>query len=309
MSNYLAIPTHSAPLGRDIHLRDIVHVENGDVVLDIEEATITPGVTAIVGPHHTHASALLRVLSTLEEPTMGTVTVGGVPFGGRSTATSHLTSGTPALGGALTGGQTSSEPGGSAALARLRSRIGYVPTDVSIDHTTSIASLVTNAAWLRGLNGHDAREAARTTLDTMGLTSVHNKRVRSIARIRKSRIRDNPARRHGANADRRARTALAMACVAQPAFVFLDQPTRWLLNPSEQDNYLQLIRHTGAGTVLISTNNIHEAAQFADHIMVLNEGRILAHDTVQGFVDSAPVGYEEDTPLDAAYQAALASAY
>lgn len=309
MSNYLASPNHSTPLGRDIHLRDVMHVEGGDVVLDIEDLTISPGVTAVVGPHRQHASALLRLLSTLDEPTMGTVTVGGVPFGGRSTATSHLTSGTTPPSSSLTGGLSASGSGTPAALARLRSRIGYVPLDATIDPTTSIVGLVTNAAWLKGLNGHDARDAANKTLDTMGLLSVQRSRVRRIAAARQSGGRDRPARRYGANADRRARTALAMACVGNPAFVFLDHPTRWMLNPDERANYLQLIRHTGAGTVLISTDDIHAAAQCADHVIVLNEGRILAHDTVQGFVDSAPAGYEEDTPLDAAYQAALASAY
>ena len=78
----------------------------------------------------------------------------------------------------------------------------------------------------------------------------------------------------------RRRLDLAASLVAQPAVIFLDEPTTGL-DPHKREEVWAMIRALTAGgsTVLLTTQYLDEADALADEIVVIDAGRAIAHGT------------------------------
>jgi ABC-2 type transport system ATP-binding protein len=78
----------------------------------------------------------------------------------------------------------------------------------------------------------------------------------------------------------RQRLLLALALVNQPQIIFLDEPTTGL-DPHARRNFWQLIKQLKAKgrTVILTTHYMDEAEQLCDEILIMDKGRIIAHDT------------------------------
>ena len=81
----------------------------------------------------------------------------------------------------------------------------------------------------------------------------------------------------------RRRLDLAASLVGRPSVVFLDEPTTGL-DPSKREDMWGMVRglvRDGA-TVLLTTQYLDEADALADDIVVIDHGRVIAHDTPDG---------------------------
>ncbi len=81
----------------------------------------------------------------------------------------------------------------------------------------------------------------------------------------------------------RRRLDLAASLVGRPSVVFLDEPTTGL-DPSKREDMWGIVRalvREGA-TVLLTTQYLDEADALADDIVVIDHGRVIAHDTPDG---------------------------
>ncbi len=77
----------------------------------------------------------------------------------------------------------------------------------------------------------------------------------------------------------RRRLDLAAALVHRPPVLFLDEPTTGL-DPSGRNDLWALIGELVAdGTIVLLTQYLEEADRLADTIVVINDGRIIAHGT------------------------------
>ena len=78
----------------------------------------------------------------------------------------------------------------------------------------------------------------------------------------------------------RRRLDLAMTLVGDPRLIFLDEPTTGL-DPRSRHTMWQIIRELVAGgvTVFLTTQYLEEADELADHIAMLDHGRIVAEGT------------------------------
>jgi len=75
------------------------------------------------------------------------------------------------------------------------------------------------------------------------------------------------------------RVGLADALVHEPQLIILDEPTIGL-DPNQIRSVRQLIKSlAGQHTVLISTHILHEVDMTCSRVLILDKGRILAHDT------------------------------
>ncbi len=75
----------------------------------------------------------------------------------------------------------------------------------------------------------------------------------------------------------RRRVAFALALIAGPSLLVLDEPTAGLDVNGRRDFWAAARAHTGSGhTFLFSTHYLEEADENADRIILLNEGRIVA---------------------------------
>ncbi|MFE0176926.1 ATP-binding cassette domain-containing protein [Streptomyces sp. NPDC059002] len=105
------------------------------------------------------------------------------------------------------------------------------------------------------------------------------------------------------------RLDIAMTLVGSPRVIFLDEPTTGL-DPRARHNMWGIIRElvTGGVTVFLTTQYLDEADELADHIAVLNDGKIAAEGTSEELKRLIPGGHVRLRFTDpAAYQfAALA---
>ncbi len=88
----------------------------------------------------------------------------------------------------------------------------------------------------------------------------------------------------------RQKLAIARALLNNPSVLLMDEPTR-SLDPVVADSLRSFIREEmveGEGkTVVLATHNLAEARQMCDTIAVLDKGRVVACDTLQGLLGRA----------------------
>ena len=110
------------------------------------------------------------------------------------------------------------------------------------------------------------RSAVENALSVAGLESVRRKRVGSLS------------------LGMRQRLVLAMALLAGPQFLVMDEPTNGL----DADGALwvrNFLKHFSAqgGTVLLSSHLLRDMQAVADHIVMIDRGRIVASGTAAEF--------------------------
>jgi ABC-2 type transport system ATP-binding protein len=88
------------------------------------------------------------------------------------------------------------------------------------------------------------------------------------------------------------RLDLAMTLVGDPQIIFLDEPTTGL-DPRSRRAMWQIIRELVAGgvTIFLTTQYLEEADQLADHIAVLDHGKLVAEGTAHELKRLVPGGH------------------
>jgi ABC-2 type transport system ATP-binding protein len=90
----------------------------------------------------------------------------------------------------------------------------------------------------------------------------------------------------------RRRLDLAMGLVGDPQLIFLDEPTTGL-DPRSRRGMWQIIRELVAGgvTIFLTTQYLEEADQLADHVALLDHGRLVAEGTPDQLKRLVPGGH------------------
>lgn len=96
------------------------------------------------------------------------------------------------------------------------------------------------------------------------------------------------------------RLDIAMSLIGSPEVIFLDEPTTGLDPQARLDVWATITQLAASGTtVLLTTQYLDEAEHLADRIAILNEGRIIADDTLaelKKLLPAATVEYVEKQP-------------
>ncbi|RPA10247.1 ATP-binding cassette domain-containing protein [Gordonia sp. OPL2] len=144
----------------------------------------------------------------------------------------------------------------------VRSLIGLTGQYASVDEDLTAAENLTIFARLVGTPGRRARGRADELLDTFGLSEVADRPVRQFS------------------GGMRRRLDLAASLVTAPRLLFLDEPTTGL-DPRTRLQMWNIVRAMVAdgSTVLLTTQYLDEADHLADHIAVMDRGRIVADGT------------------------------
>jgi oleandomycin transport system ATP-binding protein len=115
---------------------------------------------------------------------------------------------------------------------------------------------------LLDLSGRDARRRAAELLEWFDLSAAARR----------------PAKTYSGGM--RRRLDLAASLVGHPEVIFLDEPTTGL-DPAKREDMWGVVRTQVAqgASVLLTTQYLEEADALADEIVVMDAGRVIAHDT------------------------------
>jgi len=149
--------------------------------------------------------------------------------------------------------------------AEVRRHIGLTGQYASVDEALTGRQNLVMIGQLLDLSGAEARRRAAELLDWFDLTAAA----------------DRPARTYSGGM--RRRLDLAASLVGRPRVVFLDEPTTGL-DPGKREDMWQVVRSLVAeGTsVLLTTQYLDEADALANDIVVIDHGRVIAHDRPDG---------------------------
>ena len=230
-------------------------------VLGISDVTwkLEGGIVGLLGPNGAGKSTLIKMMAGLLRPSRGSLTVFGKnPFDD----------------------------------VEIRRRIGYAPEHEKTWDTLTALELVEAMAKLAGVG--DARKAAKSALDQMGMTDAMNRRVKGFSK------------------GMRQRTKLATAIAHDPEFLLLDEPLTGV-DPMARIDIVDRIRKLGAAgkTVVVSSHVLYEIEALTRDIVVIYRGQVLAEGNVyeiRKLIDQHPHRIRVECDQPHAVGAALAQA-
>lgn len=143
--------------------------------------------------------------------------------------------------------------------------IGYLPdVPAFYPYMTSMEYLL-YCGQIAGLSKSLSKERATYYLQLVGLAN-DKKRIKGFSRGMKQRL------------------GVAQALIHQPKILICDEPTSALdpIGRQELLAILQKIKHET--TVIFSTHILHDAQMICDEIAILNDGKIVLHDSIQAIL-------------------------
>jgi len=155
----------------------------------------------------------------------------------------------------------------SASPNQVRRKIGLVTCDERSFYwrLTGRQNLSFFGA-LYGLTREQVQERGESLLEMLGLAAAANERYQGYSSGMKQKL------------------AIARGLLADPAIVFYDEPTR-SLDPLSAQNVREWIRSMRASspgqTHVIATNQLSEAEQLCDRVVILARGRLIAQGTIR----------------------------
>jgi ABC-2 type transport system ATP-binding protein len=155
--------------------------------------------------------------------------------------------------------------GRPAGSPELRRRVGYLPQDPTIYNDLRI---VDNVRYFATLYGFD-NQAADDAIDRVGLTDHRTALCANLS------------------GGQRTRVSLACALVCQPDLLVLDEPTVGLDPVLRADLWEQFSELARVGTTLLVSSHVMDEADHCGDLLLMREGRLVAHTT--------PTQLREDT--------------
>ena len=146
----------------------------------------------------------------------------------------------------------------------IRKVIGYLPETPPLYQDMVVSRFLEFAAGLRNVPRRKIASSVDRVLEQCGLKGV---RHRIIGRLSKGF---------------QQRVGLAQAMIHDPKILILDEPTIGL-DPIQIIEIRKLIQQLGtAHTILLSSHILPEVTQICQRVIIINEGEIVAMDTLDG---------------------------
>ncbi len=174
----------------------------------------------------------------------------------------------------------------------VRRRIGYMPENVPLYKEMRVTEYLTFRAKMKDVPRRGRKGRVESVIDRCWLEDVQKQTIGTLSKGYRQRV------------------GLADALMGDPDILILDEPTIGL-DPSQVRQVRSLIRELGRDhTVLLSTHILPEVEVACDRVIIINNGRIAAEDSVDSLRSGGGAGseyYVEVKGPGAAVSSALAA--
>jgi len=145
---------------------------------------------------------------------------------------------------------------------QVRSRIGYLPENNPLYLDMYVKESMAFIAGIHGIENQEER--INEVIELTGLTPEQHKKIGQLSRGYRQRV------------------GLAQAILHNPEVLILDEPTSGL-DPNQLIGIRQLIRDLGkTKTIILSTHIMQEVEAVCNQVIIINKGKIVADDTLEG---------------------------
>jgi ABC-2 type transport system ATP-binding protein len=146
----------------------------------------------------------------------------------------------------------------------VKRRVGYLPETPPVYKEMVVQEYLLYKAALHSIKGAQAKSAVNTALEKCGLGHVRGRIIGNLSKGYRQRV------------------GLAQAIVHNPDVLILDEPTVGL-DPKQIIEIRELIKgFAGEHTVILSTHILPEVQATCSRVLIINQGKIVASDTLEG---------------------------
>ena len=200
------------------------------VAVDNISVTLQPGVYGLLGANGAGKTTLRRMVCDILKPTSGKIFYDGKEI-------EEL-------------GET------------YRNYLGYLPQDFGYYPDFTAKEYLEFIAAVKGLNTAKTKKKVSEILETVNLSDVAGKKIRTFSGGMKQRL------------------GIAQALLADPKLLICDEPTS-ALDPVGRKEILDILyKIRGTTTVLFSTHILSDVERICDHVALLNDGNIAVGGTL-----------------------------
>lgn len=193
------------------------------IAVDRVSLTLQKGVYGLLGANGAGKTTLMRMMCGILKPTSGTITFNGV----------------------------------GVEEEQYRDALGYLPQDFGYYPDFTAFDFMVYMASLKGLSKPQAKAKTNELLETVSLTEVAKKKIKTFSGGMKQRL------------------GIAQALLNNPNILILDEPTAGL-DPKERVRFRNLISTLGNDRiVLLSTHIVSDIEHIADTILVMKDGQLI----------------------------------
>lgn len=146
-------------------------------------------------------------------------------------------------------------------------KLGYMPQHSCLYPEFGVLEYLYYIGSLKGMEKVRVYKSAKEILEKVRLTEQKNQKIKTLSGGMQQRL------------------MLAQALLDQPEVVILDEPTAGL-DPQKRIEMRNLIAEQAKDRViLIATHVVSDVELIADRILLLNQGKLLVEDSVQGLTE------------------------
>lgn len=146
----------------------------------------------------------------------------------------------------------------------VKKRIGYLPETPPVYGDMYVNDYLAYVAKLRGVPGNKVRARVSDALEKTDLGDVSQRLIQNLSKGYRQRV------------------GLAQALVSDPEILILDEPTVGL-DPKQVAEIRRLIHQLRAHhTIILSTHILPEVQANCSRIIIINHGKIVAEDSLEG---------------------------
>jgi ABC-2 type transport system ATP-binding protein len=144
----------------------------------------------------------------------------------------------------------------------VKKRIGYLPETPPVYPEMEVSTYLTFVAKLKGIPSGEIKKRVDEVCDRTSIAQVKDTIIGKLSKGYRQRV------------------GLAQAIIHNPPVLILDEPTSGL-DPQQQKEARHLIASlSGDHTIILSTHILSEVEQSCSKVIIINNGQIVASDTV-----------------------------